>query len=83
MADIPGLEVAGVVEACGENVTRWKKGDAICALLAGGGYAEFAVAYAGHCLPVPAGWSFAEASSLPETVFTVWHNVFQRRFAKR
>lgn len=77
-ADVPGLEVAGIVEACGENVSRWKKGDSVCALLAGGGYAEYAVAYAGHCLPVPTGWSFAEASSLPETVFTVWHNVFQR-----
>ena len=77
-ADIPGLEVAGVVEKCGASVNRWKKGDHVCALLAGGGYAEYATANAGHCLPVPAGWSFAQACSLPETVFTVWHNVFQR-----
>jgi NADPH:quinone reductase len=77
-ADIPGLEVAGVVEAVGTEVTRWQPGDAVCALLGGGGYAEFAVADARHCLPVPPGWSFAEAASLPETVFTVWHNVFQR-----
>src|SRR5215210_518393 len=76
--DIPGLEVAGVIEQCGESVNRWKPGDAVCALLTGGGYSEFAIAYADHCLPVPSNWSFAEAASLPETVFTVWHNVFQR-----
>lgn len=76
--DIPGLEVAGVIEACGSAVKRWKKGDPVCALIAGGGYAEYAVANASHCLPVPANCSFAEAASLPETVFTVWHNVFQR-----
>jgi NADPH2:quinone reductase len=76
--DVPGLEVAGVIDTCGSNVKRWKPGDAVCALLAGGGYAEYAVANAKHCLPVPANWSFAEACSLPETVFTVWHNVFQR-----
>lgn len=77
-ADIPGLEVAGIIEKCGEKVTRWKLGDEVCALLVGGGYSEYAVAHAGHCLPVPPGWSFIEAASLPETVFTVWHNVFQR-----
>ncbi|WP_018612635.1 NAD(P)H-quinone oxidoreductase [Segetibacter koreensis] len=77
-ADIPGLEVAGIIEQCGELVTRWKPGDSVCALVAGGGYAEYAIANAAHCLPVPTQWSFAEASSLPETVFTVWHNVFQR-----
>jgi putative PIG3 family NAD(P)H quinone oxidoreductase len=77
-ADVPGLEVAGVVEACGEATARWRPGDKICALLGGGGYAEYAVADGGHCLPVPEGWSFEEAASLPETVFTVWHNVFQR-----
>jgi len=76
--DIPGLEVAGIVEKCGASVTRWKTGDAVCALIAGGGYAEYAAAEAAHCLPVPANLSFAEAASLPETVFTVWHNVFQR-----
>ncbi|GEO06148.1 NAD(P)H quinone oxidoreductase [Adhaeribacter aerolatus] len=77
-ADIPGLEVAGVVETIGAEVTRWQPGDAVCALLGGGGYAEFAVVDARHCLPLPSSWSFTEAASLPETVFTVWHNVFQR-----
>jgi putative PIG3 family NAD(P)H quinone oxidoreductase len=76
--DIPGLEVAGIVEACGPAVKRWKKGDAVCALISGGGYAEYALAAEGSCLPLPKGWSFAQASSLPETVFTVWHNVFDR-----
>jgi putative PIG3 family NAD(P)H quinone oxidoreductase len=78
VADIPGLEVAGIIEQCGTAVTRWKKGDRVCALLAGGGYAAFATVDAGQCLPVPAGWTEAEAASLPETIFTVWHNVFQR-----
>ncbi|QIL77914.1 NAD(P)H-quinone oxidoreductase [Hymenobacter sp. HDW8] len=75
---IPGLEVAGTVAACGTAVTRWHEGDAVCALVAVGGYAEYVAVDARHCLPVPAGWSFVEAASLPETVFTVWHNVFQR-----
>jgi NADPH2:quinone reductase len=77
-ADIPGLEVAGIIEQCGVSVKRWKPGDAVCALVSGGGYAEYAAAYAEQCLPVPLNLSFAEAASLPETVFTVWHNVFQR-----
>ena len=77
-ADIPGLEMAGVIEACGAHVERWQKGEAVCALLPGGGYAEYVVVDARHCLPLPQGWSFEEAASLPETVFTVWHNVFQR-----
>jgi putative PIG3 family NAD(P)H quinone oxidoreductase len=80
--DIPGLEVAGVIDQCGERVTHWKKGDRVCALLAGGGYAEFAVAPDGQCLPIPKNWDFASAASLPETVFTVWHNVFQRGHLK-
>ncbi|MBD2720968.1 NAD(P)H-quinone oxidoreductase [Hymenobacter armeniacus] len=75
---VPGLEIAGVVEACGAHVTRWQPGDAVCALLPAGGYAEYAAVDARHCLPVPAGLSMAEAAALPETVFTVWHNVFQR-----
>ena len=78
VADIPGLEVAGTIDQCGALVSRWKPGDNVCALLSGGGYAEYATANAGHCLPVPPQWSFSQASSLPETVFTVWHNVFQR-----
>ncbi|ACB73461.1 NAD(P)H-quinone oxidoreductase [Opitutus terrae] len=77
-ADIPGLEVAGLVEACGAKVTRWQVGDPVCALLAGGGYAEFVAVDAGHCLPVPKGWSFTDAAALPEALFTVWSNVFQR-----
>lgn len=81
--DIPGLEVAGIIEQIGPEVTQWKPGDRVCALLAGGGYAEYALAQAAHCLPVPASFGrggdrFTEAASLPETVFTVWHNVFQR-----
>ena len=77
-ADIPGLEVAGIIEECGEGVTRWKKGDEVCALLSGGGYAAFVAAPAGQCLPKPKNFSFVEAASLPETLFTVWNNVFQR-----
>lgn len=77
-ADIPGLEVAGVVEACGAAVTRWRPGAAVCALLAGGGYAEQVAVDAGHCLPIPVGWSFTDAAALPEAILTVWHNVFQR-----
>ncbi len=76
--EIPGLEVAGVVETCGAAVRRWKPGDAVCALLAGGGYAEFVAVDTGHCLPIPPGWSFPEAAALPEAIFTVWSNVFQR-----
>ncbi|MBV7529125.1 NAD(P)H-quinone oxidoreductase [Chitinophaga sp. sic0106] len=76
--DIPGLEVAGEIVEAGPGVSQWKAGDKVCALLAGGGYAEYAVAPAGQCLPVPAGWDFIQACTLPETVFTVWHNVFQR-----
>ncbi|RSK33304.1 NAD(P)H-quinone oxidoreductase [Hymenobacter metallilatus] len=75
---IPGLEVAGTVVQCGAAVTRWHPGDAVCALLAQGGYAEFVAVDARHCLPVPGGLTMPEAASLPETAFTVWHNVFQR-----
>ena len=75
---VPGLEIAGVVEACGPGAPRWRPGDAVCALLPAGGYAEYAAVDARHCLPVPAGLSPVEAAALPETVFTVWHNVFQR-----
>lgn len=77
-SDLPGLEVAGVIEACGPGVTQHQPGDAVCALLAGGGYAEWAVAPAAQCLPVPAGWSFVEAAGLPETWFTVWSNLIDR-----
>ena len=75
---VPGLEIAGTIEACGADVTRWYPGDAVCALLPAGGYAEYAAVDARHCLPVPSGLSMTEAAALPETIFTVWHNVFQR-----
>ncbi len=76
--DILGLEVAGFIEAVGEGVERWKTGDKVCALLAGGGYAEYAVAPAEQCLPIPENLSFEEVAALPETFFTVWTNVFDR-----
>ena len=75
---VPGLEIAGTIEACGADVTRWYPGDAVCALLPAGGYAEYAAVDARYCLPVPSGLSMTEAAALPETIFTVWHNVFQR-----
>jgi len=75
---VPGLEIAGIIEECGPDALRWHPGDAVCALLAAGGYADYAVVDARHCLPVPAGLSMVEAAALPETVFTVWHNVFER-----
>jgi len=77
-SDLPGLEVAGSVVRLGEGVTQWHEGDQVCALTPGGGYAEFCITAAGHCLPVPKGWSLIEAASLPETFFTVWINVFER-----
>ena len=76
--DIPGLEIAGVITETGPNVQRWKVGDKVCALVTGGGYAEFCNVPEGQCLPVPENLSFAEAASLPETFFTVWSNVFDR-----
>ncbi len=76
--DIPGLEVAGIIEEVGADVEQWKAGDEVCALVAGGGYAAYINADAGVCLPIPKGYSFVEAASLPETIFTVWSNVFQR-----
>jgi NADPH:quinone reductase len=76
--DIPGLEISGVVEQCGAAVRRWKPGDKVCALVGGAGYAEYAAVPEGQCLPIPSGWNLVEAACLPETVFTVWHNVFQR-----
>ncbi|SEO23029.1 NADPH2:quinone reductase [Mucilaginibacter gossypiicola] len=77
-ADIPGLEVAGIIVEVGDAVIQWKPGDKVCALVAGGGYAEYCKAPEGQCLPVPANLSFTEAASLPETFFTVWSNVFDR-----
>jgi len=77
-ADIPGLEIAGMVTEVGEAVSRWKVGDKICALVSGGGYAEYCNVPEGQCLPIPGELSFVEAASLPETFFTVWSNVFDR-----
>lgn len=76
--DIPGLEIAGKIVEIGTNVIRWKVGDKVCALVAGGGYAEYCSAPEAQCLPLPDGFSFIEAASLPETFFTVWSNVFDR-----
>jgi NADPH2:quinone reductase len=76
--DIPGLELAGIVTEVGTDVTRWKTGDKVCALVIGGAYAEYCNVPEGQCLPVPDNLSFAEAASLPETFFTVWSNVFDR-----
>ncbi|MBI4486473.1 MAG: NAD(P)H-quinone oxidoreductase [Acidobacteria bacterium] len=77
-SDLPGLEVAGLIEAVGDRVDRWRVGDTICALVNGGGYAEFCVAPAGQCLPIPEGSGYTAAAALPETFFTVWTNVFDR-----
>ena len=76
--DIPGLEVAGTIEAVGDNVTQWKPGDRVCALVIGGGYAEYCTAPEGSCLRVPENLTMVEAASLPETFFTVWSNMFDR-----
>ncbi|MDE1192976.1 MAG: zinc-binding dehydrogenase [Arachidicoccus sp.] len=72
------MEVSGIIVACGTEVLQFKNGDAVCALIAGGGYAEFVVVREGQCLPIPKGINFTEAASLPETVFTIWSNVFER-----
>lgn len=76
--DIPGLEIAGEVVAVGSNVTRWKIGDKLCALVAGGGYAEYCLTDEATALHMPQAFSFVEAAALPETFMTVWHNVFER-----
>ena len=77
-SDLPGLEAAGTVAAIGSGVDEWAVGDAVCALLPGGGYAEYVVTPAAHALPVPAGMELKSAACLPETFFTVWSNVFMR-----
>lgn len=77
-SDIPGLEVSGTVAAVGADAARWRVGDRVCALLAGGGYAEYCTAPARQCLPVPDGLSLVDAGALPETFFTVWTNVYER-----
>src|SRR5438128_1956661 len=77
-SDIPGLEIAGTIEALGADVRDWRVGDPVCALVAGGGYAEYCTAPAPQCLPVPRGLDVAAAAAIPETFFTVWTNVFER-----
>jgi len=97
--NIPGLEVSGTIEGCGagvgrwqsgedvrqsdEGVRQWRAGDEVCALVNGGGYAEYVAVPAGQCLPVPAGWSLEEAAALPEAVLTVWSNVFRTAHLRR
>jgi NADPH2:quinone reductase len=80
-SDLPGLEVSGIVVSVGAGVSRELLGTRQCALVSGGGYAEYCIARADVCLPVPAGMEMAEAAALPETLFTVWHNVFERGYA--
>jgi len=77
-SDLPGLEVAGTVVAVGDNSGLELLGQRVCALVNGGGYAEYCLAVAGHCLPMPRGLTMEAAAAMPETLFTVWHNVFQR-----
>ncbi|WP_375688733.1 NAD(P)H-quinone oxidoreductase [Pseudooceanicola sp. LIPI14-2-Ac024] len=77
-SDLPGLEASGTIAAVGPGVTDWKEGDRVCALLPGGGYAEYVTTPAAHCLPVPEGFSMLQAAALPETFYTVWSNVFMR-----
>lgn len=77
-SDIPGLEVAGHIVTRGEGVVQWQEGDGVCALVSGGGYAEYCVAPQAQCLPPPAGLSLVQAAALPETFFTVWTNLFER-----
>ncbi|HTV69536.1 MAG TPA: NAD(P)H-quinone oxidoreductase [Rhizobiaceae bacterium] len=77
-SDLPGLEVAGEIVALGPNTKRWRIGDTVCALTPGGGYAEYCRVHGTNALPIPAGFTFSEAAALPETLFTVWHNVFER-----
>ncbi|MFC0103373.1 NAD(P)H-quinone oxidoreductase [Sphingopyxis terrae] len=81
-SDLPGLEIAGTVAATGPGGDPEMLGQAVCALVAGGGYAEYCVAPTGSVLPVPAGFTMAEAAALPETIFTVWHNLFERGWIK-
>ena len=77
-SEIPGLELSGEIVAVGSNVSDWKCGDKVCALVTGGGYAQYAAVPAAQCLPVPKGMSMTAAAGVPETFFTVWHNVFDK-----
>jgi NADPH2:quinone reductase len=80
--DIPGLEMAGEVAALGSDVKRWKVGDKVCALVVGGGYAQYCLAFESHALPVPPALSMTEAAAMPETFFTCWQNMFMRADVK-
>jgi NADPH2:quinone reductase len=80
--DIPGLEIAGEVAALGSDVRRWNLGDKVCALVVGGGYAQYCLAYDSHALPVPPHLSMVEAAAIPETFFTCWQNMFMRADVK-
>jgi len=77
-SDIPGLEVAGTIVETAADPSRWRLGDRVCALVAGGGYAEYCLAPAVQCLPIPGGMSVISAAAVPETFFTVWTNLFRR-----
>ena len=81
-SDLPGLEVSGTVVAVGAGVMPELLGQPVCALVNGGGYAQYCLAMADHCLPVPHTLSMAEAAAMPETLFTVWHNLFERGLAR-
>ena len=82
-SDLPGLEVSGEIVALGDGASGVSIGDTVCALTPGGGYAEYCIAPASHCLPVPDGISATDAAGIPETSFTVWHNVFQRAYLQK
>jgi len=82
-SDIPGLEVSGIIVATGEDVEGWTVGEAVCALVSGGGYAQYCTAPASQCMPVPHGMALQAAAALPETFFTVWSNVFDRAALKK
>jgi putative PIG3 family NAD(P)H quinone oxidoreductase len=77
-SDIPGLEVSGTIAALGADVRRWREGDQVCALVAGGGYSEYCLAPDVQCLPIPSALELISAAGVPETFFTVWTNVFER-----
>src|ERR671914_2498378 len=77
-SDIPGLELAGTIEHVGDGVGEWRGGDRVCALVTGGGYAEYRVVPAAQCLPIPERLDVVHAAAVPETFFTVWTNVFER-----
>ncbi len=82
-SDIPGLEIAGIVTKVGDKSSNIKEGDKVCALVTGGGYAEYCLAQAELCLPIPSGFNYIQAAAIPETFFTVWSNIFDRAQLKQ